>query len=59
MFSKWRNKIIIIGFDNIDTEELLLFKSVGYSLQQGYEAHSHVNAFEQSSAPLPTAGHTT
>ncbi len=41
---------------NKDSEDFLLFNSVGYSLQ-GYEAQRHVKAFEQiSSAPIPTAG---
>ncbi len=38
----------------------LLFNSVGYSLQQGYETQRHLKAFGQiSSAPIPTAGHPT
>ncbi len=34
-------------FFNKDPEDILLFNSVGYSLQQGYEAQGHVKAFEQ------------
>ncbi len=47
-------------FFNKDPEDFLLFNSVGYSLQQGFEAQRHVKAFEQiNSAPIPTAGHPT
>ncbi len=35
-----------------DPEDFLLFNNVGYSLQQGYEAQSHVKAFEQISSAL-------
>ncbi len=46
-------------FFNNGPEIFLLFNSVGYSLEQGYEAERHIKAFEQiSSAPIPTAGHT-
>ncbi len=52
--------LLLLLFYNKDPEEILLFNSVGYSLQQGYEAQRHVKAFEQiGSAPIPTAGHTT
>ncbi len=38
----------------------LLFNSVGFSLQEGYEAQRHIKAFKQiSSAPILTAGHLT
>ncbi len=43
-----------------DPEDFILFNSVGYSLQQGYEAQRHVKSFEQIiSVPIHTAGHPT
>ncbi len=39
-------------FLNKDPKDFLLFNSVGYSLQQGYEAQRHVKAFEQITLAL-------
>ncbi len=45
---------------NKDPKDLLLFNSVRYSLQQGYQAQRQVKAFEQiSSAPIASAGDPT
>ncbi len=52
--------LLLFFFLNKDPEDFLLFNSVGYSLQQGYEAQRHVKFFDQiNSAPVPTAGHST
>ncbi len=42
-FQKNEVMSLFIYFLNKDPEDFLLFNSVGYSLQQGYEAQRHVN----------------